>query len=346
MTTKTSIPSALCALAAATALCGCQPEKPTLHLYTWANYMSDEVVAQFEADHHCHVAIDTFDTNEAMYARLMTSTTDYDLVFPSSYMAKLMEEDGMLLPLDHALLPNLKHVDPKFLAMSFDQDMRVSVPYSVTITGIGYLAELGNPEPTWALFERADLKNRISILDDYRETIGAALKFLGYSVNSTDDAQLAEAKEVVKRWKKNAAIFDNEQYNDGLAKGKYALTHGYSGDIKLAQGKNPDVRFLVPREGACLSCDDMVIPKSAPHPELAHAFINTILDPATSAQLMQDIWYLCPNVPAYDLLPEEFHQDPIFFPPADIVTKLEMIDEIGADNAKYVKLWAEIKAED
>ena len=344
MMMKCALRSALCALPLALALCGCGEKKPILHIFTWSDYMSDGVVEQFEADHNCRVVIDTYDSNESMYAKLKAGATGYDLIFPSSYMVKLMFKNDMLLPLDHEKIPNLKNLDPKYLAMAFDKECHHSVPYSLTITGIGYLADLGDLEPTWALFDRADLKGRITLLNDSRETIGAALKFLGYSVNSTDDAQLAAAKEVVKRWKKNIAKFENEQYKNGLASGEFRLTHGYSGDIKLVQEENEDVRFLVPREGACLSFDDMVIPATAREPDLAHAFINACLEPENAAQLVQDIWYLCPNLPAYDLLPEDFRNDPVFFPPDEIVSKLEMLDDLGEDNIKYVKLWDEIKA--
>ena len=324
---------------------GCGPRKPVLHVYTWSDYLKPELVRQFERTHGCRVVIDTYDSNESMYAKLKAGATGYDLLFPSSYMVKIMREQGMLNKLDHAQLPNLGNVDPAYMALAFDRDMEYSVPYTVTITCLGYLgSRVDNFEPTWAMFDRADLRGRMTMLNDYRETIGAALKFLGYGMNTLDDRELAEAKEVVVRWKKNLAKFENEQYKTGLASGEFLLVHGYSGDLLLVQSENEDIQIEVPREGSQISFDDMVVPVGARQPELAHAFINFLLEPQSAAELTEYICFLCPNLPSYDLLPEEIRSNPILFPPPEVVARLETIADLGEDNAKYVRLWDDIKA--
>ena len=341
---RKSIPALfLCLLAAA--LSGCAEKKPVLHIYTWSDYIKPELVERFERENNCKVVVDTYDSNEAMYAKLKAGATGYDILFPSSYMVKIMNAQGMLRKLDRSLLPNLRNVDPAYLEMAADKLMEHSVPYTATITCLGYLGErVDNFEPSWAMLDRQDLKGRMTMLNDMRETIGAALKFLGFSINSRDDAELAAAKDVVLRWKKNLAKFENEQYKTGLASGEFLLTHGYSGDLMLVQSENPDIQIAVPREGSALTFDDMVIPSSAVQVELAHKFINFILEPEVAAQLTEYIYFLCPNLPSYDLLDPEIRADPILFPPPDVVEKLEMIDDLGADNAKYTKIWDEIKA--
>lgn len=332
-------------VAAMAMLCGCGPKKPELHIYTWADYMKPELVTQFEKDHNCRILIDTFDSNEAMYAKLAAGATGYDILFPSSYMVKLLNDKQMLLPLDHAKIPNLKNIDPQYLALAIDKTMEHSVPYTLTVSCIGYLGErVKDFEPSWSMFDRADLKGRITLLNDMRETIGAALKSLGYSINTLDEAQLEQAKDIVLRWKKNIAKFENEQYKTGLASGEFLLAHGYSGDFMLVQEENSDIQIAVPREGSILSFDDMVIPASAPNPDLAHAFINFVLEPQNAADLTEFIWYLCPNSPSYELLSDETREDPILFPPSEVVSKLEMIADLGADNAKYTRIWDAIKA--
>ncbi len=169
------------------------------------------------------MVIDTFDSNEAMYAKLKAGATGYDLLFPSSYMVKIMNEQGMLQKLNPEWLPNRKNMDPAYLAMAVDKEMEHSVPYTATITCLGYLgSRVENPEPTWAMLDRGDLKGRMTMLNDYRETIGSALKFLGYSLNTLDDGQLAEAKAVVLRWKKNLAKFRTGSTRPGLASASYA----------------------------------------------------------------------------------------------------------------------------
>ena len=220
-----------------------------------------------------------------------------------------------------------------------------SVPYTVTITCLGVLgSKVADFQPSWAMFDRADLKGRTTLLNDHRETIGAALKFLGYSLNTLDDAQLAAAKEVVLRWKKNVAKFENEQYKTGLASGEFLLTHGYSGDLMLVQSENDDIRIAVPEEGSALSFDDMAIPTAAKQVDLAHKFIDFVLDPQVAAELTEYIYFLCPNAASYELLSEEIRSDPILFPPPEVVAKLEMIGDLGDQNVKYTRLWDAIKA--
>ena len=329
----------------AAAVCGCGPRQPVLHIYTWSDYIKPELVRRFQQENRCRVVIDTYDSNEAMYAKLKAGATGYDLLFPSSYMVKIMKNQGMIQNLNHDWLPNLRNIDPDYLAMAADRQMEHSVPYTATITSLGFLPDrLENFEPSWSLFGRADLKGRMTMLDDYRETIGAALKFLGYSLNTRSDQELAEARDVVLGWKRNLAKFENEQYKTGLASSEFILVHGYSGDLMQVQEENDSIQIAVPREGSALSFDDMVIPASAREVELAHRFINFILEPEVAAELTEHIYYLCPNLPSYELLPAEIREAPILFPPPEVIAKLEMIDDLGADNQKYSRIWDEIKA--
>jgi len=333
------------ALLLAAATLGCGPRKPVLHIYTWSDYVKPELIRRFQRENNCRVVIDTYDSNEAMYAKLQAGATGYDLLFPSSYMAKIMHEQGMLQDLNHDALPNLSNLDPDYLDMAADKTMRFSVPYTATITCLGYLgSRVEEVEPSWGMLGREDLRGRMTMLDDYRETIGAALKFLGYSLNTLEDAELEEAKQVVLGWKRNLAKFENEQYKTGLASSEFLLVHGYSGDLMQVQEENDDIEIIVPREGTALSFDDMVIPASAKEVDLAHRFINFILEPDVAAELTEYIYYLCPNRPSYELLSEEIREDPILFPPPEVVAKLEMIDDLGEFNAKYTRLWDEIKA--
>ena len=319
--------------------------KPTLHIYTWADYIKPEIVERFEKENGCKVVIDTFDSNEAMYAKLKAGASGYDIITPSSYMVKMLEDQGMLLPLDHAKLPNIKNVDPDYLKIAVDADMHHSVPYMLTNTGLAYSKKrVKNPEASYAMFDRPELKGRVTMLNDMRETVGAALKFLGYSLNTTDEKQLAEAKDLLIRWKRNLAKFENEQYKSGIASGEFLLVHGYSGDILQAQTENEDIVFVLPKEGYSVSCDDLVIPKDARETALAHKFINMLHDSKVAAENTEFISYLCPNKASYELLNEEIRKNPSLFPPAEVRAKSEVIHDLGADNQKYIKVWDQVKA--
>ena len=336
----------LAALVALGLVAGCgKPAPKTLHVYTWADYIKPELVQRFEQENGCKIVIDTFDSNEAMYAKLKAGASGYDLLTPSSYYVAIMSGQGMLLDLDHAKLPNLANVDPEYLKIALDPRMKHSVPYMLTNTGIAYLkSKVKDPQATWGMLDRKDLKGRMTLLNDMRETIGAALKFLGYSLNTTDDGQLLQARDVVIRWKANLAKFESEQYKSGLASGEFLLAHGYSGDILSAQKENPDIAFLAPREGLSISCDDLVILKDSRAVGLALRFINFLHDPEVAAENSLAINYLCPNAAAYPKLPEEFRNNPAVKLDPAVQAKCEVIRDLGPDNAKYTRIWDQIKA--
>jgi len=333
------------ALAGFAALTHCGGGRPVLSVYTWADYIKPELVARFERDNGCRVVIDTFDSNEAMYAKLKAGATGYDILTPSSYMVSLMFGQGMLERLDHGRLPNISRVDPEFLDTAVDKAMDHSVPYMLTNTGIAYLeGRVRDVEATWAMFDRTDLRGRMTMFNDMRETIGAALKSLGYSLNTTSETELSEAETVLLRWKKNLAKFENEQYKIGLASGEFLLVHAYNGDIFQVRKEDPDVRFLIPEEGTAVSCDDLVIPRGAARQALAYAFINFLHDPAVAAENTNFLGYLCPNKDAYPLLDPAIRNDPGIFMKPELKAKSEIIADLGTANALYVEVWDRIKS--
>jgi spermidine/putrescine transport system substrate-binding protein len=334
---------AIALILAGSAACG--SSKPVLSVYTWSDYIKPELIRRFEQENSCRVVIDTFESNEAMYAKLKAGATGYDILTPTSYMVSLMFDQGMLLPLDHARIPNIRHVDPEFLKITLDKTMDHSVPYMLVNSGIAYLeGRVTDVKRTWNMFGRTDLGGRMTMFNDMRETIGAALKFLGYSINTVDEAELEEAEAVLLRWKKNLAKFDNEQYKLGLASGEFLLVHAWNGDIFQVKKENPDVRFFIPEEGTIISCDDLVIPKSSRQPGLAYAFINFLHDPGVAAENTNFICYLCPNKDAYPLLNADIRTNPgIFMDPA-LTARSEIIANLGAANALYVKVWDRVKA--
>ena len=328
-------------------IAGCGPKKPTLHLYTWSDYIDPDLVASFEKANQCRVKIDTFDSNETMYAKVLAGSSRYDIIFPSSYQVSLMSERGMLLPLDKSKLPNVAaHFDETYKGVILNPEMTYNVPYAITFTGIAYRKDkVGGAEISWASFDDPAFKGRSSLLNDFRETIGAALKSLGYSLNSTNSTELQQACEVVVRWKKNIAKFDNEQYKTGIASGEFVLGHGYSGDVAQVMLEDPDnIGFAFPKEGFTSACDEMVIPKTAQEVGLAHTFINFMYDPGNAAKNIQFICAIMPNREAITKLPEKYRNNPAIIPPSDILSRAEVLRDLGSANALYSKIWDTIKA--
>lgn len=319
-----------------------------LHVYTWSDYFDSEVLHDFEVKTKCHVAVDYFDSNESMYAKIKAGGGGYDIITPSSYMSAVMEKQGMLVPLNHSLIPNLDNMDKNFTKHTEDPDMRYSVPYTRTVSGVGYdsrrvaAADLGS----WDIFGRTAYSRRMTMLNDMRETIGAALKYLGYSLNTTNEKELDEAGEVLKGWKKNLAKFDVDEAKIGLGAGEFLAVHAYNGDVALIMEENPDVDFYIPKEGSSLASDDFVIAVDSPNVDLAHAFIDHMLDPEVAVANMESIRYFMPNPAAVAMLDEELRENRAFNVEEEVMEKCEVIRDLGADNAKYVRIWDRVKADE
>lgn len=334
------------AAATATLLGSCRASSSTtLTVFTWADYLSPDLAKRFEENFKCRLVLDTFDSNEAMYAKLMAGAGGYDVLVPSSYMVKTLHREGMLQALDLAKIPNSTHIDRDYLKAALDPEMSYSIPYMTAPTCLAYLkSKVADPVKSWSMLDRADLKGRITLLDDMREVLGAALKSLGHSLNSTDPAELAAARDVAIRWKQNIAKFENEQYKTGIASGEFHLVHGYAGDLLQITEENDDIEIFIPQEGAPFSCDDLCVPKSASQVDLAHAFINFLSDPEVAAENMEWIGYRAPNSGAYPLLSEDFRGSEVLFPSAELFARCEPIDDLADKLQLYTAEWDKVKA--
>ncbi|MFA5256930.1 MAG: spermidine/putrescine ABC transporter substrate-binding protein [Opitutales bacterium] len=354
MTVKVSTIKLLSGLAigaAALLFSACSKATPELHIYNWSDYFAEDTIRAFEAKYNCRVIYDVFESNEAMYAKLKAGATGYDVVFPTSYQAYMMENEGMIEDLDLSKIPNAANIDPKFLkTVALDQHLRYSIPYMSGTTGIALIADkVGDYEQSWNIYDRADLKGRITLLNDYREVLGAALKYLGYSLNTTNPAYVAEAGEVVKRWKANIAKFASDEYKPGIASGEFYVVQGYSGDIMQVMdeaAEDTQIDYFLPKEGFSFWADDMVIMKDAPNKDLAYAFINFMHDPQVAANNMEFTNYWAPNAAAYELIPTELLENPMVFLSDEQMEKGEQIIPLGDKDRIYMDVWSKVKSEE
>lgn len=323
----------------------CSSNTAELHLYSWGDYIKPELIEQFEKEHNVRVIVDTYDSNEALYAKLKAGATGYDLIFPTSYVIDLMQSQGMLHAIDKSKIPNSKNIDHAFLRAIKEKEYGNSVPYAVTYSGIAYRKEkVADPESSWGIFSRRDLRGRMTILNDIREAFGAALKYMGYSINTTDPAEIAEAADQLIAWKKNLAKFESEQYKNGIASAEYLVTQGYSGDVMQIIREDEDVGFLFPDEGTVFSVDYMAIPKDAESIDLAYAFIDFLLRPEIAAQNIEHTFYRSPNLPAYELLNDKLRSSEILFPKKAFLEKSEVIQNLGEAVQLYNKEWDRVKS--
>lgn len=335
---------ALAAIAGAL-VSGCGPAKPTLNVYMWSDYIDLDLVREFEKQNNCKVVIDIFDSNEFMYSKLKAGGTGYDVILPTSYMARVMFEQNMLEKLDHSKLPNIRFVNQKVLAdLAIDKKMEYSVPYMIGYTCVAYNKDkVGKLPESWDVFSNAKYAGKMTMLNDHRETIGAALFFLGKSMNDTNDADLAKAKEILLKWKKNLAKFDNELYKVGIQSGEFLIVQGYSGDLFQVLAESPNLAYMCPKEGISMSCDDWVIPASAKNKELAYKFIDFLCEPKNAAKNMEFTCYSAPIPEARKYVSEENKNHPGMFIPDDLYKRGELIRDLGADNAKFNELWDVVK---
>ena len=325
-------------------LCGsCIRKKNALYIYNWSDYISPKLIEKFEKINDCRLIFDYFDSNEAMYAKLKVGCSGYDLIVPSSYMASIMYKQKMIRKIDKTKIPNLKYAVYKYSEKTEDPNMDYSVPFAISFTGIGYNAKnVKNIKPSWGMFGDKEYAERMTMLDDMREAIGASLKYLGYSLNTVEDKQLNEARQLMLEWKNNLAAYQSDAAKSSLGAGILLLIQAYNGDIYQMQGDNSELDFILPEQGTSIGIDTMVIPTDAANTELAYKFINFIYDPKNCAENMKYIYYLCPNKEALKLLDKNFLEK--ITVPEKIFNKSEVIKDLGADNEKYVSIWDEIKA--
>jgi len=330
-----------------------------LHLYNWNNYIAPETIKRFEAECKCEVVQTYYSDNEELLAKLAAGAKGYDILVPTSNAVQALIRGSQLKPLDKAQLPNLKNVDPAYMNSPFDPGNQYSVPYAMSTTILGYndekMKELGLPTDTWAvIFDPKYLekvKGRVTVLDSANELFAAALMYLGYPANDTDAKHWDEAAAVIKTAKPYWAAFNASSYIKELTVGNIWLVHGYSNDIFQAnldaQAAGRKFRILqgMPKEGAVLAVDNMVIHKGAPRPDLALKFINFMLDGKNSAELTNLIGSGNPNADAMKYIKPELLKYPAIFPPKAVQAKLEQLKDVNvAQRRLRNKLWTEIKA--
>ena len=328
---------------------GCGTPKPVLRICTWSDYIDDGVVRQFEEQNGCRVEVKTFESNEEIYDSLKAGGAGYDIVTPSSYVIPIFEKEKLIQPLDHTKIPNVrKNFDRDFAEEILDPFFTYSVPYMVTYTGFVYRKDKlpkGLSADTWDVFNSPALGGRASLLDDMRETIGAALKSLGFSLNTARQDELDKAVALALKWRKNAPVLDNTQYKESVASGEWLIGHGYSSDAVQMMLKDDNVGFALPKEGFTIAFDEMVIPADAKQPDLAHKFINFVYTPEVAKVNIESVCAQMPVRGAIESLEPNLRR--LVEVDANTFRRGEVLQDIDGKPAvrdMYLKAWERIKA--
>lgn len=317
-----------------------------LYVFNWTGYLPDSVLKEFKRLYGVKVIYDTYSSNEELHAKLKAGGAGYDVVFPSDYMTTVLVRDGLLEKLDHANIPNLSHIGPQFRGLPFDARNEHTVPYMWGTTGIVINTEKVDPSTvkSWGDLWRPEFKGQLVVTDDARETTGAALRALGFPLNSKDPAQLEQAKQKLLTLKPNIKAFNSDSPKDLLLGGEVQAGIVWSGEAAQLLRESDKFRYILPVEGATIWMDNMAIPKGSKRKYTAEVFINFLLDPAVSARLSVAYPYGNPNVEAVKLLPEEFRTNPAINPPEDTLKRADWLEDLGDEmNQLYDRIWTELK---
>lgn len=318
----------------------------SLNLYNWAEYVApDETLPGFEDETGIRVTQDFYASNEELLARLQSGAAGYDIIVPSDYMVAIMQKSGVLQELDFEQIPNFENVGPDFRGLSYDPENLYSVPYQWGTTGLLYnRAEIGEITSWEAIFD-PEFEGQIAMIDDVRETLGAALMSLGYSINSTDEAELEEAQQLLVEQKPRVrGYFDSTEVSPLVENGDILIGHVFSGDGMTPTMDNEDLAYIIPEPGATRWTDNMCIPNGAENIEGAHQFINYILAAGPGAALTNYTYYGTPNEAALPDIDEVLTNIPEYNPSDEVFERLQVIEDVGEATRAYERIFTEVKS--
>lgn len=340
-----SVLLALSMLAALPLLSSAEEEK-VLNIFSWDGYVDyASVIQPFEQQTGIKVNYAPFSTNDEMFKKLQENgASEYDLVIASDYILNTARLEGLMLPLDKEQLPNFANLDERFISQYFDPDNEYVVPYMSGIPLIVYnpdmvQIEIDGFEDLWD----PSLADSIGLIDDARVSIGMVLLSMGQSMNTTDDAVLAQAKEKLFALRENIHVLEYENLHNSLISGDISVAYTFTPYVALALDANPNLKVVWPKEGLGFGIDGAFIPANAPHPTNAHAFLNYLLDGQVAATTAEWQYYCTPNAAAQEFLSDAYKNNPVFNGIYDRIGDAEYVMNLGADESKFQDIWTEFK---
>lgn len=324
-----------------------------LFVYNWEEYIHPDTIPNFEKEFGVKVTYDTFPGNEALLAKLQAGGAQYDVVFPTHNFVPIHVAQGLLAPLDHENLPLLKNITPRFLDTSLDPGNQYSIPYLWGMTAMAHNTKYTKDDPnqdSWALMFESGPKSysgKLGFTDEREEVLATALAYLGYSINSRNKDELLEAGELLIKTKPHVkAFYPGAEETKALIQEDIVIGHEWNGEVVKANRENPDVKWLLPKEGGTAWFDNAAVPKGAPHKFTAEAFLNYLLRPDVSAANADAGGYATPNKVAVEkYVPSEMAQDPAIYPTENELARLEFLQVIPDDILPiYDDVWTRLLA--
>lgn len=319
-------------------------------VYNWGEYIDPEVLTIFEEETGIDVIYEEFETNEIMYPKVSSGAIAYDLVCPSDYMIQRMIENDLLAEIDFDNVPNAKYIGEGYMEQSrqFDPENKYSIPYCWGTVGILYNKTMvDEPVDSWSILWDEKYKDNILMQDSVRDAFAVALRYLGYSLNSTDLDELTAAEELLIEQKPLVQAYVIDQVRDKMIGNEAALGVIYSGEAIYTQWENPDLEYVIPKEGSNIWIDSWVIPKNAEHKENAEKFLNFLCRPDIALMNFEYITYSTPNVAAQEMIEDEtIRNSEVAFPDLSKLPELETFRYLGPEaDAVYNELWNKVKSD-
>ena len=318
-------------------------------VYNWGEYIDPEVLTMFEEETGIDVVYEEFETNEILYPKISSGAIAYDAICPSDYMIQRMMENDLLAEIDFDNIPNIKYIGSQYMEQSrqFDPENKYSVPYCWGTVGILYNKTMvDEPVDSWGILWDEKYRDNILMQDSVRDAFGVALRYLGYSLNSTDLDELTEARDLLIEQKPLVQAYVIDQVRDKMIGNEAAIGVIYSGEAIYTQKENPDLEYVVPKEGSNIWIDSWVIPKNAENKENAEKFINFLCRPDIALMNFEYITYSTPNTEAREMIEDEaIRNSTIAFPDLEELPELETFQYLGqkADET-YGELWNQVKS--
>lgn len=331
-------------------LAGCSSNKEKVYVYNWGEYIDPEVIDMFEKETGIDVVYDEFEMNEEMYPKIETGAVQYDVVCPSDYMIQKMIDNDLLVEINLDNVPNIKNIDPAYLASAeeFDPGNKFSVPYCWGTLGILYNTKLVDEEITsWSAIFDEKYKGEILMIDSVRDGIGIALKYLGYDLNSTNEAELDEAKALLQQQYPLVQAYVVDQVRDKMIGEEAKIGVIYSGEAIYTQRENENLQYVVPEEGSNIWIDGWVIPKNCRNKENAEKFIDFMCREDIALMNFEYITYSTPNAAARALIEDEdIKNSDVAFPTQEVLNRCSTFHFLGEElEALYIEKWNEAKME-
>lgn len=328
-----------------TGLAGCNDGRTKLYVYNWGEYIDEDVLDLFEQEYPQYdIIYDTFATNEEMYQKVASGSVSYDVLIPSDYMIERMIKENFLLEIDTSSLENYGKIKSALKGQAFDPEDKYSVPYMWGTLGIVYNTTLVDESvDSWSILWNEKYNGQILMLESMRDTMGFTLKMLGYSLNTTSEKEVIEARDKLIAGKKLYADWGVDTLRDPMKNGSYAITVTWSGDAMDLMSENEDLAYVVPNEGSNVWLDSMVIPKTSKNIEGACLFIDFMCRTDIAMMNAEEIGYSTPQTEVLELLGEEYINDPVYNPSDEVLGNCEVFVDLGDFLPVYNAAWEKVR---